>query len=185
MGFWSVLGEIARVVVVPPGVHVVIAAKNYVSDKIEEGKSVARDEGKKAGEAVAAEKYEAKVKDLVNRLQSYHNFDEKVLGFYAVGLAISNADGHISDDELKEIEGFVTGCLSNSLPQHIKDTITSLRANPPSLERAIKFARDAEVPRQDIDDVISLVAMADDQISYCEQKFIDNWKAMSKSYAFV
>lgn len=214
MGFWKVLGGIALVAAAPltggaslaaaaaaavgggsslvtaaavagvPGA-IAVKASEAVKNRIEEGKSAARAEGVKAGEAIAADKYEKKYRDLAARLQNYKNFDEKVLGFYAVGLAISNADGHISEEELKEIDGFVAGCLSCSLPPHIKGTIASLRANPPSLERAVKFALDAAVPRQDIDDIIELVAMVDGNINYNEQSFIRDWKTMAQSYAFV
>jgi len=159
------------------------AAMGDDPDEIEREKKRAREEGVKAGEACATEKYEMKLRELLNRLHSYHNFDEKLVGLYAIGLAIANADGDISHDEIDEIDGFVAGCVSGNLPEHIKETIQQLKKSPPSLESAIEFARKSRLAKIDIDDVISIVAEADNNISYSEQVFIDRWNSMSNSYA--
>lgn len=179
MGFFSVLAFIAAPVPTT-AVYLGKKAKDYVSDRIEEGKSQAREEGRKAGESAASQKYQKKVSDLTDRLRGYHDFDKTVVGLYAVGLATANADGHIADEEISEINDFVAGCTSGKLPVPVKKTISELRKNPPTLEKAVEFARDAGLSKRDIQDVIDLVVMADDEYCQQERKFVAAWKQMAK-----
>lgn len=155
-------------------------AKDYVSNKIEKRDDKIRDEGRKAAEATAAKKYEQKITQLTERLKGYHDFDKTVLALYAIGLATANADGHISKDELDEIDTFVSGCAAGILPQHVRQAIKELREAPPTLERAIAFAREANLKKNDVQDVMDIVALADGTICVHEKKFITQWKKMAK-----
>lgn len=155
-------------------------AKDYVSDQIEKRDNKIRDEGRKAAEAAAAKKYEQKVTQLTERLKGYRDFDKTVLALYAIGLATANADGHISKDELDEIDTFVSGCASGILPQHIREAIKELREAPPTLARAIAFAREASLKKSDIQDVIDIVALADGACGEHEKRFVAQWKKMAK-----
>jgi tellurite resistance protein len=136
-------------------------------------------EGAKAGEAAAKRKYEKRIADVVERLAAYHDAEEKLVALYAVGLAVANADGEISEEERGSLELFVSGCLGSHLPAHLKKTIQQLYAKPPAFQRAMNIAKQAQLPRQDIDDVIMLVAEADGVIVPAEEKFIARWKKMA------
>lgn len=184
MGFFSVLSFIVAPVPTT-AVYLGKRAKNYVSDRIEESKSQAREEGRKAGETAAAQKYQKKVFDLTERLRGYHNFDKTVVGLYAIGLATANADGHIADEEVSEINEFVAGCTSGKLPAGVKKTISELRKAPPSLEQAVEFARNAGLSKRDIQDVIDLVVIADDEYCQHEKKFVAAWKQMAKQFEWT
>lgn len=184
MGFFSVLAFIAAPVPTS-AVYLGKKAKDYVSGRIEEGESQAREEGRKAGETAAAKKYEKKVSDLTERLRGYHDFDKTVVGLYAVGLATANADGHIADEEISEINEFVAGCTSGKLPAAVKKTISELREAPPSLEQAVQFARNAGLSKRDIQDVIDLVVIADNEYCQHERKFVAAWKRMAKQFEWT
>ena len=56
-----------------------------------------------------------------------------ILGMVGLGIAMANADGHISDKEQQEIDDFANGMASSSYPQDIKDIINDFYHNPPSL----------------------------------------------------
>ena len=142
-------------------------------------------EGKRAGEQAAQRQYQTKVEDLVELLKQYHDTDKKLVGLYAVGLAVANADGVICAQEEAELDEFVSGCMASHLPAHIKETISRLRASPPSFDSAMTFARTASLSKRDIDDVIDVVANADETISFSEQVFIDRWKAFAQSHEFA
>lgn len=154
-------------------------------DAYDSGRSHGHSEGVKSGERVAQQKYEKKIADLTARLKGYHNADAKLVGMYAVGLAIANADGNICKEEREELDAFVAGCMVGHLPSHIKEIINSLSRTPPTLERALAFARDAQLPKQDVDDVIDIVANADGRIAPEEQVFINRWQLMSRTYEFA
>jgi uncharacterized membrane protein YebE (DUF533 family) len=165
-----------------PAIAAGVAVKKtaeYVSDRIDERDNRIRNESAKAAEGAAAKKYEKTVANLTDRLKSYHDLDKTILGFYAVGLAIANADGHICEAERAEIDGFVAGCSAGSLPAHVKATIAELSMTPPSLERAVQFAVDAKLSKDDINDVIDVVAMADGTVCEHEKAFIAKWKELA------
>ncbi|MBS0349131.1 MAG: TerB family tellurite resistance protein [Proteobacteria bacterium] len=155
-------------------------AKDYISNKIEKRDNKIRDEGRKTAEAAAAKKYEQKVTQLTERLKGYHDFDKTVLALYAIGLATANADGHISKDELDEIDAFVSGWASEILPQHIREAINELREAPPTLAHAVAFAREANLKKADVQDVMDIVSLADGTICEYEKKFIAQWEQMAK-----
>lgn len=197
MGFFKSLAYIAGGAALAPftggtslvvGVAAGVAAKKateYVSDKIEDGKNQARAEGLRAGERAAQSKYEKKLSDLTDRLRNYHDLDNTIIGLYAIGLAVANADGHICAEERAEINGFVAGCAAGSLPKHVKDTINKLTQSPPSLEKAVQFANDANLAKRDIQDVIDVVAMADGIVCEHEKAFIANWKKLAAELAIA
>lgn len=141
--------------------------------------------GTKAGEAIAAAQYEKRIRDLTSRLSEYHDFDKKLIALYAIGLAVAKADGRICDEEKAELDMFVAGCSAGNLPRRIKKTIADLTAEPPSLTQALSFAKDAELPRQDIEDVIHLIALANGTISSKEQLFIERWQRMADKFELV
>lgn len=197
MGFFKSLAYIAGGAALAPftggtslvvGVAAGVAAKKateYVSDKIEDGKNQARAEGLRAGERAAQSKYEKKLSALTDRLRNYHDLDNTIIGLYAIGLAVANADGHICAEERAEIDGFVAGCAAGSLPKHVKDTINKLIQSPPSLEKAVQFANDANLAKRDIQDVIDVVAMADGIVCEHEKAFIANWKKLAAELAIA
>jgi tellurite resistance protein len=138
--------------------------------------------GTKAGERAAQKKYEAKVAVLIERLRSYEDFNKKLVAMYAVGLAVANADGVICDEERRELDQFVAGCMAGSLPAKVNETIEKLTAKPPTLPQALQFAKRAKLPKADIDDVIDVMVNADGIVNAAEEKFIARWKAMSADY---
>lgn len=149
------------------------------------GHSHGTNEGYKAGYSVAATKYEQKVQELTTRLAGYHDLDKKLVAMYAVGLATANADGHICEEEREELDSFVGGILSGHYPLHIKNTVTKLTKNPPTLDQALDFARKAQLPKRDIDDIIDLIINADGVVEEEEIQFRKQWWAISSSYEFV
>ncbi|WP_082140174.1 tellurite resistance TerB family protein [Desulfovibrio sp. TomC] len=140
-------------------------------------KETARAEGVKAGETAAAAKYRQKVSDLGERLAKNNAFERKLVGLFAVGMAIANSDGNISNVEIKELDAFVAGISKSALPEHVKNDIEQLRKYPPAFYPAIKKAREYDVTAAEIDEIIQLVALADGVVSQEEKHFIDNWEA--------
>lgn len=146
-------------------IGVATAAIDHASSSSSAAYQNGRAEGAKAGERAAQAKYEARMNELIGRLQAYHDFDNRLVGMYAIGLAVANADGVICADERRELDQFVAGCMSGALPAHVTATITRLTAN-----------------KQDIDDIVDLIANADGSVNPHEAKFIARWQAMSCEY---
>ena len=145
------------------------------SESEEEEKRRARREGKEAGQRIAEEKYQKIVDDLSQRLMRREHYEKALVGLFAVGMAVANADG-ICDEEREELDQFVGGIASGYLPDEIKSAIEKLRGNPPTLKQAIYRARQCHCHVEDIDDIIELVSNADGIISPEEERYIQTWK---------
>ena len=167
------------------GIGATAAAMDHAASAKEEGYSQGSAAGTKAGERAAQQKYEEKIKALTQRLKSYHDADAKLVAMYAMGLAIANTDGNICDEEREELDAFVGGCMASKFPAHIKQTIASLSKTPPTFKRALEFATEANLPKQDIDDIIDVIAHADEVLHPKEKSFITRWKKMSLEYEVV
>ena len=163
-------------------IGVAAAAIDHASSSSSDAYQSGRAEGAKAGERAAQAKYEARMNELIGRLQAYHDFDDKLVGMYAIGLAVANADGVICADERRELDQFVAGCMSAALPAPVTAVIARLTDKPPTLVQALKYAKKAQLPKQDIDDIVDLIANADGSVNPHEAAFIARWQAMSSEY---
>ena len=168
--------------VIGAGVGVAAAAIDHANSADEDGYKRGVEEGTKAGESIATTKYEEKKQSILATLKEYKDIDNKLVAMYAIGLAVANSDGYISQIETEELESCVAGLMAGNLSEDVKTTIVDLSKKPPSLTHALKFAAEARLPRKVIDDIIDLVANADDKITPEEEKFIDRWMAMSLQY---
>jgi hypothetical protein len=172
-------------VAIGAGVGATAAAIAHSGEKEAEAHAKGTAQGTKAGQANAEQKYLDKLSELSERFKSYQNFDSKLVGMYALGLATANADWVICPEEQEELDSLLVGIMAGHLPDEIKKTIAKLAEEPPTLEQALKFAKDANIPKQDIEDIIDLMTQADGQLTFYEKEFIAHWRKMSQSYTIA
>lgn len=189
MGVFKVLLQIATIPLGPVGPVTIDALdrarKDYKKRKLQKtikALAQAREEGRKATEAILKKKYEERINGLLKRFKNYQDFENKLIGMYAIGLAIANADGYISKEEVNELDDFVSGCLASKLPSDIKKQISNLAKEPPIIDDAVECAKKYGVPKKDIDDLIWLIANADNTKNAHEDEFIRRWESMSSRY---
>lgn len=142
----------------------------------EESVNNARDEGKR--EATA--KYEREVNKLVealheakNKLDGDKTYFQLVIALFAIGMATANADGDIAQEELDDLEQFVSGVSSSALPAHIEQQIQQFKENPPTLNTAIAYIQQLESP--DITlfrSVIQMISESDGKVTDHERAFL-------------
>jgi hypothetical protein len=186
MGFFKTLAYVTGAVALAPvtgGGALVLAVSALNSAKKTDTayqKGVA--EGTRAGERAAQQKYEEKIAALTERLQTYQDFDKKLVAMYAIGLAVANADGVICQDERDELDQFVAGCMAGHLPAQLNERIAKLTANPPTLPQALQYAKRAKLPKRDIDDIVDVIVNADGVVNTHEQQFIARWESMAADY---
>jgi len=197
MGFFKCLAYVAGGIALAPvtgggslalaigaGVGAAAAAVDHASssssreEAYQQGVAV----GTKAGEAAAQTKYEKKIAAMAKRLQGYQDFDKKLVAMYAIGLSVANADGVICAEEREELDMFVAGCGSAHLPEALQERIRKLTERPPTLPQALQYARRAQLPKRDINDIIDVIAHADGVVNPHEEKFIARWKSMAADY---
>lgn len=151
---------------------------NKKNSEFERGKRV----GSRTAEALVKEQYERVHKELVARLMDYEGFEDKLMALYAVGLAAAASDGEICAAERHIIDEFVAGCMSNHLPAHLRSALVEIEAKRFKLTDALKWAAEAGVPRQDIDDMIDLVVHADGEFHSLEKRFVTQWQRKAAAY---
>jgi hypothetical protein len=124
------------------------------------------------------------IKKLESVLQDTTKIYEFIIAMHAIGVATANADGEISEEEVKEIEEFVEGVIAEKFPANVKSQIQDLTNNPPSLATAFSFLKKAEMTEKgwkDVDDLIEVVIRADGKVDNKEKDFRKKWKLLRKA----
>ena len=129
-----------------------------------------------AGEKLAEDKWAEKFAQLKVKMKETHEYENTLIGLMAVGLAVANADGVICDEEVAELDAFVSGISASSLPSHIKDAIQKMRQTPPDINQAISIARVSNCTVDLIDFVIEVMAKADGVVVPEEEALIAKWQ---------
>ena len=128
-----------------------------------------------------AEKFEEDFKRAISQFQGDKEYFNFIIASTALGMAIANADGEISNDELIEINEFVGGMASSNYPQHIVYIITQLKDNPPSFNEAMKYLEKVNVSNyESIRSFIELVIEADGIIHEKEKAFLEAFNSAIK-----
>lgn len=128
-----------------------------------------------------AEKFEEEFKRAISQFQGDKEYFNFIVASTALGMAIANSDGEISNDELIEINEFVGGIASSNYPQHIVTTITQLKDNPPSFNEAMKYLEKVNISNyESIRSLIELVIEADGIIHDKEIAFLEAFDSAVK-----
>lgn len=120
-----------------------------------------------------SEKIEEYLKKAIFQFQGDKEYFNFIIASTAFGMAIANADGKISDEELIEINEFIGGVASSNYPEHIVSIITQLRNSPPSFNEAMKYLEKVNVSNyQSIRSLIEVVIESDGIIHEKEKAFL-------------
>ncbi|QKF67818.1 putative membrane protein [Arcobacter venerupis] len=156
------------------------ASVGYVLSRKEEEEEQAKNE-KIAELNKKAEKYEEELKKAISQFQGDKEYFNYIIASTAMGMAVANADGEISSEELIEINEFVGGMASLNYPQHIVTQIEEFKNNPPSFNEAMKYLeRVSESNYESIKNLIELVIEADGFIHEKEKAFLEAFNSSIK-----
>lgn len=166
----------AAAIATATGAAVAGGAAGYILGNKEDKKQadtvvIAKEEGKRAGEALAKEEYAKIMKNLCERIKEYQNFENHLIGFFAVGLAVAHADGEVSFEEKQELEEFISGISASYLPESVQVQIKKLEETPPNFNVAMEYAKKYGCKAEDIRDIIQLIIMADGKEDSAETVF--------------
>ena len=96
-----------------------------------------------------------------------------ILALTALGVAMANADGEISKDEMADLNDFVGGLSSSAYPEHIVQQIKDLIKNPLSFNEAIEYLKDVDsVEYPEIRNLLEVVMEADGKVANDELGFL-------------
>lgn len=152
-------------------------------EKKEEIKKKGITEGKILGKAetqVEIDKLENKLKEALTHLKSHDAHFKALIALEAVGVACAACDGDFSENEKAEIGEFVSGMLSQSIPENIKKKIQYIYDNPPTVEEAFILAQESDVEIDLYEDLIKFV-MQVDGVKPEEEVFVHAWDQLKKA----
>lgn len=182
LGAATIAGSLAGAgtIAAAAGAGAVGAGVGYALSRKEEEEEQDKNE-KIAKLSKKAEKFEENFKRAISQFQGDKEYFNFIVASTAFGMAIANADGEISNDELIEINEFVGGIASSNYPQHIVYTITQLKDNPPSFNEAMKYLEKVNVSNyKSIRSLIELVIEADGIIHEKEKAFLEAFDSSIK-----
>ncbi len=162
----------AGAVAAAAGAGVVGAGVGYAMSRKEEDEDNEKDE--KIAELIKkAQKYEEGFKRALNNFQSDKEYFSYILGITALGIAMANADGEISEEERIEIEAFIGGIASSKYPSHIKDAISNIYEDKPNFNTAMSYLEKIEPSNYtNIRNLLELIALADGVRHAKEEAFL-------------
>jgi len=85
------------------------------------------------------EKLQNALKETIDRFSCDRDYFNFIIALTAAGLAMANADGDISTEELDEINSFISGVGSSNYPPFVKDSISNLEQNIPNFNTAMSY----------------------------------------------
>jgi len=130
------------------------------------------EEEKKALERKIAE-YNQKAQKSETVLKEHEKHTNLILALSALGIAMANADGEISDEELKELNEYVGGLSSQGYPNHIVRQINDMVSNPPTFNEAIKHLEKVDaIELPEIRNFLVMIMEADGIIHKKEKAFL-------------
>lgn len=159
VGAVSLAGSLAGAGALAAGAGVVGVGVGIALSEEEEKKKKEQD-AKEAEWNLKAEKYEKALRDATFRGdKEYFNY---IISATAIGIAIANADNHISKEEKAEIEAFIGGIVASTYPEWVKNTIKNLYINIPNFNSALMYLSKINPSNYgNIRDLLKLVMMAD------------------------
>ncbi|MGD9553694.1 MAG: TerB family tellurite resistance protein [Arcobacteraceae bacterium] len=162
------------------GAGAIGAGVGYAISRKEEEEEQAKNE-KIAKLRIKAEKFEEDFKKAISQFQGDKEYFNYIIAATAAGIAIANADGEISNEELTEINEFIGGAASLNYPEHIITTINKLKDNPPSFNEAMKYLEKVNVSNyESIRSLIELVIEADEIVHEKEKAFVEAFDSAIK-----
>ncbi|HDY8109094.1 TPA: TerB family tellurite resistance protein [Vibrio vulnificus] len=163
------------------GAGAVGAAVGAAMDSDDDIKKKAYRDGKADGIAENAAKLqqlENKLKQAVAKLKDSADYYDTIYAMEAVALAVAHCDGSFCDDERKQIDEFIAGVASSSLPNEIKQKLTDMYESPLNIREAFELVKRADLDLELVDEIIDVVIHADDHVHENESAFIQAWNEM-------
>ncbi|HHC6518404.1 TPA: hypothetical protein ACN36E_000509 [Vibrio parahaemolyticus] len=163
------------------GAGAVGAAVGAAMDSDDDIKKKAYRDGKADGIAENAAKLqqlENKLKQAVAKLKDSADYYDTIYAMEAVALAVAHCDGSFCDDERKQIDEFIAGVASSSLPNEIKQKLTDMYESPLNIREAFELVKRTDLDLELVDEIIDVVIHADDHVHENESAFIQAWNEM-------
>lgn len=140
----------------------------------------AKQEGYETAKAEASVKFE-KLKEELERVKKVLSENKKyeyfIIGAFAIGIAASNIDDDISNEEIETLQFLISGLGYDALPQHTKEKIYEMMfINKPTLDDAIAIINKVDKKYWGIyDKVVEAILGLDETDLEKKKEFRSRW----------
>lgn len=142
--------------------------------------SSSEEEEKKTQEEKIA-KYNQEVQKSEAALKEHEKHTNLILALYALGCAMANADGEISNEEIEELNEFVGGLSSQGYPTHIVEQIKDMISNPPTFSEAMKHLEKIDaIEFPELRNLLVMVMESDGVVHKKEEAFLKAFDIKTK-----
>lgn len=153
----------------------VIAAQISDSDK-KKGYTEGRTQAI-AEQQIKMDKLRLALENAISQINDSKEYFKLIIALSAVGMATAYADGHISQDEIDDLDAFVSGEACSAIPTDIKCIIDGFKTNPPSFNQAIDYVKKLQKIDWDMfENVIAVVSASDGNTSEEELAFLEAFR---------
>jgi tellurite resistance protein len=113
-----------------------------------------------------------KANKIINENKEHTNY---IIALSALGIAMANSDGKITEEELEELDEFIGGLASIKYPKYVIEQITTFVENPPTLNEALLLLENlsTKIDYKDVRDVLVIIMEADGMIHKKEKAFLE------------
>lgn len=132
----------------------------------------------KAEQQVVLTHLEQSLEAALNGLKGAAAHYDAIIAMHAVAVATANCDGFICDSERENIELFIAGVATSSIPAQVSSKLKSLYDSPPSIRDAFELAIKSGVAMSVFDEIIQVVIHADSVQHPQEDAFMQAWNTL-------
>lgn len=126
-----------------------------------------------AGFHLKVQKLYSTVQEVVKKLETDKAFFNYIITLSAIGIAVANADGEISNEEQLEIDEFIGGISSSYYPDFVKETIQKIKENPPTFTESLIYLERLDVSSfESVRNLIEVIILSDDYVHEDEKAFL-------------
>ncbi|MFA0412988.1 DUF533 domain-containing protein [Vibrio renipiscarius] len=189
VGAATLLGSLTGAGAIAAGAGATGAAAGAAWGKYEKKKQTkADDDLKQSVRQEESAKYAAEVdklkQQLAEMMKDIASREQFVVTAFALGICCANADGHICESEMEELDILVSGIgTSDKFSKTTKAQIAAMKINPPNLDTVW-----ALIKQHGFDDaehlnvfstIVDMMVLADDKTTDCEKVFVKTWNSLA------
>jgi len=160
-------------------------AGGVIANKVE---STARNEGyrqglidAKAQQQIELEHLQKSLEAALNCLKGAAEHYNAIIAMHAVAVATANCDGVICDNERANIELFIAGVSTSSIPADVTAKLQSIYDTPLSIRDVWELAKKSGVAISIFDEIIQVVIHADGVQHPQEDVFMQAWNTLKSA----
>lgn len=121
---------------------------------------------------------------LAQMMQDIASREQFTVTAFALGICCANADGHICESEMEELDVLVSGIgTSNKFSKTTKMQIAEMKRNPPNLDTVWALIKEHGLDDAEhlniFSTIVEMMVLADNETTESERVFVKTWNSLA------